>query len=195
MGESYLYVLTAVGKLKVFFWVSPSLRSRLFSCAEQPSSLLVFCQWRGQWYLMELHMEGECGAFNRTRAVSRSLIVPWYRASWSLRTGMRSDVCTFIMRSYTVHICRRTSGGSKSVVPKKMRRWRAIETCHPPLIRIDLSIHQVTPFGNVLNPSLPPSSTFLFGAVTLAMLATKESTTRQACKTHVGDIKLILVYK
>ena len=151
--------------LKFCFWTSPSFRSGDFSAAEHPSSRRASDQWYGQWYLMLLQSEGVYLVFKSTIARKRSLITPWYRVRSVFRTANRSGECTSSRRLCASPILARVLRGSKGVVDRYTCRCRAIATCQPPLMRRSFRIQLVTPCGKVLQPSLPPTSTFLFGGV------------------------------
>ena len=64
-------------KAKFRFWISPNLRSKLFSAAAQPSCRLVSDQCLGQWNLIELHSDFVDGWHMATKALSKPLIVSW----------------------------------------------------------------------------------------------------------------------
>ena len=167
--------------LKFRFWASPSFLSNDFSAAEHPSWMRMTPQCRGQWYLMLLHSDGVCGAHRMTIRSSKSLIVPWYTLRSSFFSRLRKAECVRKSRQYVSEICSRRAGVSSGVVEKNTCSCRAMEMCQPPLIRRTLHIQLVTPWWNFLNPSLPPSSTFLLAAVSLARPTIKVSMTRHAC--------------
>ena len=112
---------------------------------------------------------------------SKSLIVPWYTRSPSFFRGFRNAECFLKRRQNVSEICIRRAGVRSGVVSKKTCSCRAMEMCQPPLIRRTLHIQLVTPWWNFLNPSLPPSSTFLLAAVSLPRPTIKVSMTRHAC--------------
>ena len=142
---------------------------------------------------------------------SKSLIVPWYTRRSSFFSGLRKAECVRKRRQYVSEICSRRAGVRSGVVEKNTCSCRAMEMCQPPLIRRTLHIQLVTPWWNFLNPSLPPSSTFLLAAVSLAEAHNKsvndaarlrgwEGKRQKCCKrycshhSNVGDT-LAWVYK
>ena len=124
--------------LKCVFWASPSMRSRLFSFALHPNSLLVSHQWRDQWYFIELHPLAVCGWHIDIVAVGSSLIVSSYFCRSFFNTGLRSAWWTRRSKRNALLNFLRVSTETMPVQHRKIRNCLAMDTHYPPLMRLIL---------------------------------------------------------